>query len=117
MRKGRRRRFREEQSWWPGDRGLARSLSALLDVCTDKVFGVLFQNIVDLIQQVVGLLGQLLATLLARGRAGGEVVVVATTTAALGLLLSHRCLLQCHRPSRTRPSVSPPYRSRPPLPG
>src|ERR1700742_2436406 len=100
MKKGRRRRFREVQSWWPGDRGWARSLSALLDVCADEVFGVLFQNIVDLVEQIVGLFGQLFATLLARGRASGGVVVVATTTAALGLLLSHRCLLllQCHRP-------------------
>src|ERR1700752_180349 len=97
MRRGRQRRFREGQSWWPDDRGLARSLSALLDVCADEVFGVLFQNIVDLVEQIVGLLGQLLATLLARGRAGGEVVIVATTTAALGLLLSHRCLLHRHR--------------------
>src|SRR3984957_11750494 len=89
MRKGRRRRSREVQSWWPGDRDLARSLSALLDVCADEVFGVLFQNIVDLIQQVVGLLGQLLATLLARGRAGSGVVVIAAATTALGLLLGH----------------------------
>src|ERR1700742_3249236 len=98
MKRGRQRRFREGQSWWPDDRGLARSLSALLDVCADEVFSVLFQNIVDLIQQVVGLLGQLLATLLARGRAGSEVVVIAAATAALGLLLGHRCLLHHHRP-------------------
>src|ERR1700761_1431479 len=110
MRKGRRRRFREVQSWWPGDRGWARSLSALLDVCADKVFGVLFQNIVDLIQQVVGFLGQLLATLLARGRAGSEVVVIAAATAALGLLLGHHCLLHRHRAVQT-PVVSLPYRS------
>src|ERR1700730_16367252 len=98
MTKGRQRRSREVQSWWPGDRGLARSLSALLDVCADKVFGVLFQNIVDLIQQVVSVLGQLLATLLASGRAGSGVVVIAATTTALGLLLGHRCLLRNHRP-------------------
>src|ERR1700722_18883857 len=98
MRKGRRRRLPEVQRWWPGDRGWARSLSALLDVCADKVFGVLFQNIVDLIQQVVGFLGQLLATLLARGRAGSGVVVTAAATTALGLLLGHYCLLRNHRP-------------------
>src|ERR1700751_1952226 len=108
MRKDRqKRRFREVLSGWPGDRETARSLSALLDACADEVFGVLFQNIVDLVEQVVGLLGQLLATVLARGRAGGEVVVIAPATAALGLLLSHRCRLQSHRPGRTRPSVSP----------
>ena len=98
MRKGRQRRFREGQSWWPGDRGWARSLSALLDVCADEVLGVLFQNIVDLIQQVVGVLGQLFATLLARGRAVSEVVVIAAAATALGLLLGHRCLLHRHRP-------------------
>src|ERR1700722_17027735 len=98
MRKGRRGRAREVQSWWPGDRGWARSLSALLDVCADKVFGVLFQNIVDLIQQVVGFLGQLLATLLARGRAGSGVFVIPAATPALGLLLGHHCLLRNHRP-------------------
>src|ERR1700731_2669974 len=98
MRKGRQRRSREVQSWWPGDRGWARALSALLDVCANKVFGVLFQNIVDLIQQVVGVLGQLLATLLARGRAGSGGVVIAAATTGLGLLLGHRCLLRNHRP-------------------
>src|ERR1700733_1322914 len=100
MRKGRQRRFRKVLSWWPGDHERARSLSALLDVCADEVFGVLFQNIVDLVQQIVGLIGQFLATLLARGRAGGWVVVIATppAPAALGLLLGHRCLLHRHRP-------------------
>src|ERR1700751_284808 len=118
MRKDRQKqRFREVVSGWPGDRGTARSLSALLDVCADEVFGVLFQNIVDLVEQVVGLLGQLLATLLAPGRAGCEVVVIAPARAALGLLLGHRCLLQSHRPLSTRPSVPPPYRSIPLLPG
>src|ERR1700738_4961047 len=94
MRKDRQKRFREVLSGWPGDRETARSLSALLDVCADEVFGVLFQNIVDLVEQIVGLIGQLLATLLARGRAGGEVVVIAAVTAALGLLLRHCSLLQ-----------------------
>src|ERR1700743_2564599 len=97
MKKGRQRRFREGQSWWPGDRGGARSLSALLDVCADEVFGVLFQNIVDLVEQIVGLFDQLFATFLPRGRAGSEVVVIAATTTALGLLLGHRCLLHRHR--------------------
>src|SRR4029077_8553286 len=78
----------------PAVRGVARSLSTLLDVCTDEVFGVLFEDIVDLVEQVVGLLGQLLATLLPGGRAAGEVIVLAATTATLGLLLSHRCLLR-----------------------
>src|SRR5205807_10052897 len=111
MRKGRQRRSREVQSWWPGDRGSARSLSALLDVCAYEVFGVLFQNIVDLIQQVVGVLGQLLATLLARGRAGsGVVVIAAAATTALGLLLGHCCLLRTYRPRNTA-AVSPPYRA------
>src|SRR6202022_4131371 len=104
MRKDRQKRFREVLSEWPGDRETARSLAALLDVCADKVFGVLLQNIVDLVEQIVGLVGQLLATLLARGRAGGQVVVIAAATAALGLLLSHRCLLHAHRPWIPRPS-------------
>src|ERR1700683_3566329 len=97
MRKGRQRRFWKVLSWWPGDHERARSLAALLDVCADEVFGVLFQKIVDLVKQIVGLFGQLLATLLARGRAGGGVVVIAAATSALGLLLSHRCLLHLHR--------------------
>jgi hypothetical protein len=78
----------------PADRGAARSLSTLLDVRADEVFGVLLENIVDLVEQVVSLLGQLLATLLPGGRAAGEVIVLAATTATLGLLLSHRCLLR-----------------------
>src|SRR6202035_5019431 len=104
MRKGRQKRYREVVSGWPGDRGTARSLSALLDVCADEVFGALFQNIIDLVEQVVGLLGQLLATLLARGRAGGGVVVIAAATAALGLLLGHAasCILIGRE---TRPSL------------
>src|ERR1700758_3199874 len=89
MRKDRQKqRFREVVSGWPGDRGTARSLSALLDVCADEVFGVLFQNIVDLVEQIVGLLGQLLATLLARGRAGGGVVPLPPPPPAFGLLLT-----------------------------
>ena len=78
----------------PADRGAARSLSALLDVRAHEVLGVLLENVVDLVEQVVGVLGQLLATLLAGGRAAGEVVVLAAATATLGLLLSHRCLLR-----------------------
>src|SRR5690349_4328784 len=91
--------LREGVTGSAADRGAASSLSTLLDVCADEVFGVLLENVVDFVEQIVGLLGQLLATLLPGGRAAGEVVVLAATTAALGLLLSHRCLL--HRLSQS----------------
>ena len=77
----------------PAARDAARALSALLDVRAPEVLGVLFENVVDLVQQIVGFLGQLFETLLPGGRAAGEVIVLAATTATLGLLLSHRCLL------------------------
>src|SRR6516162_555024 len=73
----------------------------LLDIRADKVLGVFLKNVVNLVEQVVGVLGQLLAALLARGRGVGEVVIVAAATATLGLLLSHRRLLLCYRPRHT----------------
>src|SRR5262249_8308936 len=82
----------------------ARSLAALLDVRPHEVLSVLFHHVVDLIEQIVGLFGQLLATLLAGGGSAREVVVLAASTATLGLLLSHRCLLQLSS------AGSPPHR-------
>ena len=75
------------------DRYAARSLSALLDVRADEVLGVLFEYVVDLVEQIVGLFGELLATLLASRSSAGGVVVISAATTTLGLLLSHRCLL------------------------
>src|SRR5512139_2908145 len=107
---GVRRKLRNWVLGWPAVRGGARSLSALLDVRPHEIFGVFLEHVVDLVQQIVGFLGQLLAALLPGGRVAGEVVVIAAATATLGLLLSHRCLL--HRSSAAcRPPVSLPYRS------
>ena len=50
-------------------------------------------HVVDFVEQVVGLGGQFLATLLTTCAVTGGVVVLAATAAALGLFLSHRCLL------------------------
>ena len=44
-------------SWWADDQGTARSLSALLDVRTDEVLRVLLKDVVNLVEQIVGLLG------------------------------------------------------------
>ena len=46
-----------------------------LDVCAHEVLGVLLEHVVDLVQQIVGLLGELVATLLPAGAVTGEVVV------------------------------------------
>jgi hypothetical protein len=64
-----------------------------LDVCPHEVLGVLLEYVVDLVEQIVGLLGELLATLLASRSGVSGIVVIAATTATLSLLLSHRCLL------------------------
>lgn len=40
------------------------SLAALLDIGPDEVLGVLLEHVVDLVEQVVGVLGQLFATFL-----------------------------------------------------
>ena len=57
-----------------------------MDIRTHEVLSVLFQHVIDLVEQIVGLLSQLLATLLPGGRAAGEVVVLAAVFAALGVL-------------------------------
>jgi hypothetical protein len=55
-----------------------------LDVRANEVLGVLFEHVVDLVEQIVGLFGELLTTLLASGStAGGIVVVAAATTSCL----------------------------------
>ena len=64
-----------------------------MNIGAHEVLGVLFQDVIDLIEQIVGLLGQLLAALLAARLRAAGVVVLATAAATLGLLLSHRCLL------------------------
>jgi hypothetical protein len=78
-----------------------------LDVRPDEILGVLLKDVVNLVEQIVGFLGQLLATLLASGRGAGEFVVVTAATATLGLFLSHRRLLLRDRPrfASTRPLV------------
>src|ERR1700741_2598276 len=80
-------------NWRADDQETARSLSALLDVRTDKVLCVFLEDVINLVEQIVGLLGELFAALLARGCSTGDVVVVTAATATLGLLLSHRRLL------------------------
>src|SRR3954452_9582670 len=101
---------------WISDQATARSLSALLNICTHEVLGVFLKDVVNLVEQIVRVLGQLFATLLACGGAAGEVIVISTTTAAFGLLLRHRRLLLCHEPRGECPfarDFSLPYRSAP----
>ena len=57
MRTGLYRGLREKPSWWPGDLRTTRSLSALLDIRANEVLGVLLKDVIDLVEQIVGLLG------------------------------------------------------------
>ena len=59
----------------------------------DEVLGVLLQDVVDLVEQIVGFLGELLAAFLTGGRRAGDILVVSATAdatargvAALGLV-------------------------------
>src|ERR1051326_933877 len=75
----------------------ARSLAALLDVPADELLGVLLQHRVDLVEQVVDVLGDLLLTLgdgrIDRGRRVVDLVVApgfARLRLASGVTGSHQ---------------------------
>src|SRR5918998_5361876 len=78
---------------YPTPAGVARhpqvSLAALLHIGADEVFRVLLEHIVDLVEQVVRVLGELLTAFLSGRTISTGAVVVATATRALGLLLRH----------------------------
>jgi len=64
-----------------------------LDIGPHEIFGIFLKHIVDLIEQVVGLRGKLLTTLLPSGCTTDSAIILAAAAATLGLFLSHRCLL------------------------
>src|SRR5690606_40759212 len=83
-------------------RGHLQSLATFLHVGANEVFGVLFEHIVDLVEQVVGVLRQLLAPFLTGGVYAVDTFVIVAAPGAFGLLLCHR----------SRPPLFPPTGAR-----
>src|SRR6476620_2462503 len=69
------------------------SLAALLHVRPHEVLGIGLEDVVDLVQQVVRLRGQFVASFLAGGIGGAAALVVVAATLPGGLLLCHLGLL------------------------
>ncbi len=59
------------------------SLAALLDVGTHEVLGVLLEHVVDLVEQIVGVLSELLATFLTGTAVADRGLVVVSAASAL----------------------------------
>src|SRR3954447_18172283 len=72
-----------------GGGGRENLLATLLHVCAYEVFRVLFQHVVDLVQDRVDVLAELLTAFLTSGRGTVDIVVAVTATLPLSLFLSH----------------------------
>src|ERR1700742_587426 len=87
--------------------------AAFLDITADKLLRVLFENVVDFVEEGVDVLGQLLVALLevgGGGLLGLDLLGLVVATAAVGLAPAagvparHGCLLSSRAP-RTAPPV------------